>query len=36
MSLAVMAQKIDGECSIDDAECVNISYPDFFEKLYNL
>lgn len=36
MSLAILAQKIQGECTIDDAECVKISYPDFFDTLYNL
>lgn len=36
MSLAVLAQGIDGECTIDDSECVNISYPGFFEDLYSL
>lgn len=36
MSLAVLAQKIDAECSIDDAECVAVSYPGFFDDLYGL
>jgi len=36
MSLTVLAQKIDGECEIDDTSCVNISYPEFFEDFYRL
>lgn len=36
MSLAVLSQKIDGKCTIDDAECVRISYPEFFGDLYGL
>lgn len=36
MSLAVLAQKIGGICTIDDGECVKISYPDFFDTLYAL
>lgn len=36
MSLAVLAQKIQGECTMDDSECVRISYPDFFDTLYRL
>ena len=26
----------DGETEIKDAECVNISYPNFYEELSNL
>ncbi len=36
MSLAVLSQKIPQECTIDDGECVKISYPNFFETLYSL
>ena len=36
MSLAVLAQVADGECSIDDVDCVRISYPAFFEDFYAL
>ena len=36
MSLAVLSQMADSECSIDDIDCVFISYPDFFEDLYKL
>lgn len=36
MSLAVLSQKINAECSIDDAECVAVSYPGFFDDLYGL
>lgn len=36
MSLAVMAQLADGECTIDDTDYVGISYPDFFEDFYGL
>ncbi len=36
MSLAVLAQMTEGECTIDDAECVSVSYPDFFDALAGL
>lgn len=36
MSLAVLAQKAEGNSSLDDADCVAVSYPDFFDDLYNL
>lgn len=36
MSLAVLAQMTDGVCELDDAECVSISYPSFFDSLYSL
>ena len=36
MSLMVLAQKIDGECDIDDVSCVKISYPEFFEDFCRL
>ena len=36
MSLAVLAQMADGDVYLDDTECVNISYPSFFDDLYSL
>lgn len=36
MSLAVLAQLTDGECRIDDTDCVKISYPLFFDDFYGL
>lgn len=36
MSLAVLAQCIDGESSLDDVKCVEISYPSFFDDLAGL
>lgn len=36
MSFAVAALIADGETHMKDAECVNISYPTFFEDLKNL
>lgn len=36
MSLAVLAQLAEGESTLDDAECVAVSYPDFFKHLYKL
>lgn len=36
MSLAVLAQLTDGECRIDDTDCVKISYPRFFDDFYGL
>ncbi len=36
MSLAVLAQMADGESSIDDGECVSVSYPGFFAELDRL
>jgi len=36
MSLAVLAQIADGESTLDDGACVEISYPQFFEDLYRL
>lgn len=36
MSLAVLAQLADGECSIDDVSSVEISYPGFFDDFYKL
>ncbi|MBQ3462226.1 MAG: 3-phosphoshikimate 1-carboxyvinyltransferase [Clostridia bacterium] len=36
MSLTVLAQLADGGSTIDDAECVNISYPGYFDSFYSL
>ena len=36
MSLAVLAQAAEGESFIDETDCVNISYPEFFDDLYGL
>lgn len=36
MSLAILAQNIEGDCTLDDVKCVKISYPNFFDTLYNL
>ena len=36
MSFAVAALAADGETEIRDAECVNISYPEFYEDLRRL
>jgi 3-phosphoshikimate 1-carboxyvinyltransferase len=36
MSLAVAALVADGETTIEGAEHVDVSFPDFFEVLYDL
>lgn len=36
MSLAVLAQMAEGESELDDADCVSVSYPLFFEDIYKL
>ena len=36
MSLAVLAQLADGDSTLDDAECVDVSYPSFFDDFYKL
>lgn len=36
MSLTVLAQLLDGESTLDDEKCVEISYPQFFEDFYSL
>lgn len=36
MSLAVLAQCLEGNSTIDDEKCVCISYPGFFDDLYSL
>lgn len=35
MSLSILSQRISEMCTIDSKECVNISYPDFFDTLYS-
>lgn len=36
MSLAILAQLADGESTLDDSSCVDVSYPGFFEDFYGL
>jgi excinuclease UvrABC ATPase subunit len=36
MSLAVTALRCDGEVTIENAECVEKSYPTFFEDLESI
>lgn len=36
MSLAILAQLADGDSTLDDSECVAVSYPAYFEDFYGL
>lgn len=36
MTLAIIAQLSDGTSTLDDSECVSVSYPTYFEDLYAL
>ncbi|MDD6484174.1 MAG: 3-phosphoshikimate 1-carboxyvinyltransferase [Clostridiales bacterium] len=36
MSLTILAQRAEGISTLDDAECVSVSYPGFFEDFYSL
>lgn len=36
MSLAILAQLAEGESTLDDADCVAVSYPTYFEDFYSL
>lgn len=36
MTLTVLAQLAEGESTIDDEKCVDVSYPTFFDDFYNL
>lgn len=36
MSLSILAQLADGESTLDDSECVAVSYPSYFEDFYGL
>lgn len=36
MSLTILAQLADGVSTLDDAECVAVSYPEFFDDFYGL
>ncbi len=36
MSLAILAQRADGDSTLDDADCVAVSYPSFFDDFYGL
>lgn len=36
MSLTVLAQLADGDSTLDDSNCVTVSYPEFFEHFKSL
>ena len=36
MSLTVLVQLLEGESTLDDEQCVSISYPKYFEDFYSL
>ncbi|MGN1116663.1 MAG: 3-phosphoshikimate 1-carboxyvinyltransferase [Candidatus Ornithomonoglobus sp.] len=36
MSLAILAQLAEGESTLDNSECVDVSYPGFFDDFYGL
>lgn len=36
MSLTILAQLADGDSTLDDSKCVDVSYPSFFEDFYSL
>lgn len=36
MSLTILAQLADGGSTLDDSNCVDVSYPSFFEHFYGL
>ncbi len=36
MSLAVLAQLADGKSTIDNADCISVSYPNFLDDFYGL
>jgi len=36
MSLTVLAQLLDGKSTLDDTDCIDISYPNFFDDFYSL
>ncbi len=36
MSLAVLSQLADGKSTIDDADCISVSYPNFLDDFYGL
>lgn len=36
MAFTVACMVLDGECKIKNGECVNISYPKFYEDMYSL
>ncbi|MCH5185815.1 MAG: 3-phosphoshikimate 1-carboxyvinyltransferase [Oscillospiraceae bacterium] len=36
MSLAILAQNAEGESSLDDSRCVDVSFPGFFDLFYSL
>ncbi len=36
MSLAILAQRANGVSTLDDSDCVSVSYPEFFNDFYGL
>jgi len=36
MSLTVLAQLLDGNSTLDDTDCIDISYPNFFDDFHSL
>lgn len=36
MSLAIVAQLASGQSTLDDEDCVNVSYPGFFDDFYSI
>lgn len=36
MSLAILAQLADGDSTLDDSKCVDVSFPDFWDMFYGL
>lgn len=36
MSLSILAQLADGDSTLDDSECVAVSYPTYFDDFYGL
>lgn len=36
MSLTILAQLAEGKSTLDDADCVSVSYPEFFNDFYGL
>jgi 3-phosphoshikimate 1-carboxyvinyltransferase len=36
MSLTILAQLADGDSTLDDSDCVAVSYPDYFDDFYGL
>lgn len=36
MCLTILAQLAQGDCTIDDPQCVDVSYPSFYDDIYKL